>query len=127
MTTTIPGQTVTQPPEIIERPPETVTLPGVTTTVVAGGTTTVVTVTGPNQIVHPGLIVKPVIKAKITQPRKLIRIAARIHRERARVRFLLVKVVAVAQRTVIVVAASSCPPGTALSNGTCRPVVRGKG
>ena len=33
-----------------------------------------VTVTGPNQIVHPGLIVN-LIKAKITQPRKLIRIA----------------------------------------------------
>ena len=128
-TTTFPGQTVTVPPEVIERPTETVTLPGATTTVVAGGTTTVVTVTGPNQIVHPGLVVKPVVQAKIKQARRLIRIAARIHRQNARVRFLLVKVIAVAQRTVIVVAraASGCPPGTEPFNGTCRPVVRGKG
>jgi hypothetical protein len=126
-TTTTPGQTVTVPPQVIERPTETVTLPGATTTVVAAGTTTVVTVTGPNQIVHPGLVVKPLVQAKIKEPRRLIRIAARIHRQRARVRFLVIKVLAVAQRTVIVVAASSCPPGTALSNGTCGPVVRGKG
>jgi hypothetical protein len=124
-TTTTPGQTVTVPPQVIERPTETVTLPGATTTIVAAGTTTVVTVTGPNQIVHPGLIVKPVIKAKIKQARRLIRIAARTHRENAKVRFLLVKVFAVAQRVIVV--ASGCTPGTALSNGTCRPVVRGKG
>ena len=124
-TTTIPGQTVTVPPEVIERPTETVTLPGATTTIVAGGTTTVVTVTGPNQIVHPGLIVKPVIKATIKQPRRLLRIAARTHRQNAKVRFLLIKVFAAAQRVIVV--ASGCPSGTALSNGTCRPVVRGKG
>ena len=124
-TTTTPGQTVTVPPQVIERPTETVTLPGATTTIVAAGTTTVVTVTGPNQIVHPGLVVKPLVQAKIKQARRLIRIAARTHRQNARVRYLVIKVLAVAQRVIVV--ASGCTPGTALSNGTCRPVVRGKG
>ena len=124
-TTTTPGQTVTVPPQVIERPTETVTLPGATTTIVAAGTTTVVTVTGPNQIVHPGLVVKPLVQAKIKEARRLIRIAARTHRQNARVRYLVIKVLAVAQRVIVV--ASGCTPGTALSNGTCRPVVRGKG
>jgi hypothetical protein len=128
-TTTFPGQTVTQPPQVIERPPDTVTLPGATTTVVAAGTTTVVTVTGPNQIVHPGLVVKQKIQAKIKQPRRLVHVAGRIHRQRARVRFLLVKVLVVAHRTVTVIgrAVGGCPPGTEPFNGTCRAVVRGKG
>jgi hypothetical protein len=109
------------PHQVIERPQETVTLPGATTTVVAAGTTTVVTVTGPNQIVHPGLVVKPLVQAKIKEPRRLVRVAGRIHRQLARVRFLMPRVI------VIVHAARGCPAGTALSHGQCRPIVRGKG
>jgi hypothetical protein len=137
---TLPGQTVTQPPatttipgEIIERPPQTVTLPGATTTVAAAGTTTVVAFTGPHEIVHPGLVVKKLVQAKITQPRRLVHVAGRIHRQLARARFLVVKVIVAVHRTVIVAgragaaAAGGCPAGTALSHGQCSPIVRGKG
>jgi hypothetical protein len=135
-TVTLPGQTVTKPPvtttmsgEIIERQPETVTLPGATTTVAAAGTTTVVTVTVPNEIVHPGVVVKKPVQAKIKQPRRLVHVAGRIHRLRARVRFLATKVIVIVHRTLIVVsrAARSCPPGTKPFKGTCRAAVRGKG
>jgi hypothetical protein len=139
-TVTLPGQTVTEPAvtttipdEIIERPPETVTLPGATTTVAAAGTTTVVTFTGPHEIVHPGLVVKKLVQAKITQPRRLVHIAGRIHRQLARARYLVVKVIVTVRRTVIVAgragaaATRGCPAGTALSHGQCNPIVRGKG
>jgi hypothetical protein len=133
-TTTTPGQTVTRPPvtttiraEIIERQPETVTLPGATTTVAAAGTTTVVTVTGPNEIVYPGLVIKVPVQAKIKQPRRLVHVARRIHRLRARVRFLVPRVIVVVHRTVIVVGRAGCPPGTKPFKGTCRAAVRGKG
>jgi hypothetical protein len=135
-TTTTPGQTVTQPPvtatipsEIIGRQSETVTLPGATTTVAAAGTTTVVTVTGPNEIVHPGLVVKKQVQLKIKQPRRLVHVAGRIHRQRVRARFVVAKVIVVVRRTVIVVgrALRGCPPGTKPFKGTCRAAVRGKG
>jgi hypothetical protein len=128
-TVTVPGQTVTQPPVTstlpgltIERPPETVTLPGATTTVSATGTTMVVTITGPNEVVDPGLVVKKKIEAKI-KTRRVVHVAAHVRRVQARVRFL-VKTVIVA---VAGLQAKSCPPGTALFNGTCQAVVRGKG
>jgi hypothetical protein len=128
-TVTVPGQTVTQPPVTstlpgltIERPPETVTLPGATTTVSATGTTMVVTITGPNEVVDPGLVVKKKIEAKI-KTRRVVHVAAHVRRVQARVRFL-VKTVIVA---VAGIQAKSCPPGTALFNGTCQAVVRGKG
>jgi hypothetical protein len=93
----------------------------------------VVTFTGPNEIVHPGLVVKKLVQAKFKQPRRLVRVAGRIHRLRARARFLVVKVIVVVRRTVIVAgragaaAARGCPAGTALSHGQCSPIVRGKG
>ena len=135
-TTTSPGKIVTQPPvtttvpsQIIERPTATVTLPGATTTVAAAGTTSVVTVTGPNEIVQPGLVVKQIVQAKVKHPRRLVHVAARIHRQNARVRFVLVKVIVVVDRTVAGIgrAVSGCPPGTKPFNGRCLPVVRGKG
>jgi hypothetical protein len=129
-TVTVPGETITQPPVTItlpgltiERPSETVTLPGATTTVTATGTTVVVTITGPNEIVHPGLVVKKKVEAKIKKARRLVHVLARVHRIRARVRFLTTKVIV----AVAGIQAKSCPPGTALFNGTCQAVVRGKG
>jgi hypothetical protein len=133
-TVTLPGQTVTQPPVTnthpdvtIERPPETVTLPGATTTVSAAGTTVVVTVTGPNQIVHPGIVVTKRVQAKVKKAR-LVPVAARVHRLRARVKFLARKVfVTVHHVAGVARGASACPPGSEPFNGACRPVVRGKG
>jgi hypothetical protein len=134
VTTTTPGKTVTRPAvtttipdEIIVRGSETVTLPGATTTVGAAGTTTMVTVTGPNEIVHPGLVVKVPVQAKIKQPRRLVHVAGRVHRLRATARFLVARVIVVVHRTVIVVGRAGCPPGTRPFHGTCRPAVRGKG
>jgi hypothetical protein len=135
-TVTVPGQTVTQPPVTttlpgltIERPPETVTLPGATPTVTATDTTVVVTITGPNEIVHPGLVLKRKVEAKVTKARRLVNVAARVRRLRARVRFVVRTVIVVANRAAGVqgVQARSCPPGTALHNGECAAVVRGKG
>jgi hypothetical protein len=134
-TVTVPGQTVTQPPVTttlpgltIERPPETVTLPGATTTVTATDTTVVVTITGPHEIVHPGLVLKKKVEAKITKARRLVHVAAFVRRIRARAKFVITKVIVVARQAAAGVrGASGCPPGTAASNGTCRAVVRGKG
>jgi hypothetical protein len=136
-TVTLPGQTVTQPPvtqtlpgQTIERQPETVTLPGATTTVTAAGTASVVTITGPHAvIVHPGLVVKTKVQAKIKKARRLVHFAARVRRIRARLRLLRTTLIVVVRQMVAGVShqAKGCPAGTEPFNGTCRAVVRGKG
>jgi hypothetical protein len=106
-----------------------VTLPGATTTVTASGTTIVVTVSAPNQIVQPGLVVKKGVQAKVKKARRLVHVAARVHRFRARVKVLVRKVFVVVRQVAGVAArgANGCPPGSEPFNGACRAVVRGKG
>jgi hypothetical protein len=123
VTQTLPGQT-------IERQPETVTLPEATTTVTAAGTASVVTITGPHAvIVHPGLVVKTKVQAKIKKAPRLAHFAARVRRIRARLRLLRTTVIVVVRQMVAGVSrqAKGCPAGTEPFNGTCRAVVRGKG
>jgi uncharacterized protein YxjI len=68
-TTILPGATTTSGGQTIERPPETVTLPGTTATLTGAATTTVVTVTGPNQVVRQGLVARKRVRFALTTPR----------------------------------------------------------
>jgi hypothetical protein len=61
-----------------------VTLPGTIATVTASGTTTVVTVIGPNQIVHPGVVTKKRVRTTIRTPRRVVRVGGRIIRLRGK-------------------------------------------
>jgi hypothetical protein len=94
-TVTVPPVTITAPGQTIQRPAETVTLPGTSLTVTAPATTTVVTVSGPNRIVHDGLVDKRRITVTVRTPRRLISIA------RHRRRFLASEKVAEKKRIII--------------------------
>jgi hypothetical protein len=99
ITETDPPTTVTKPPEtIITTIPVTVPVPPSTTTPVPPDTTTVPAT---------GTIVTVPVTVTVTVPGRRIGIAGRVHRENAKVRFLLVAVMAVAQRVIVV--ASGCP------------------
>jgi hypothetical protein len=120
-TTTLPGVTTTVAGQTVERPPETVTLPGTTATVVASGTTTVVTITGPNQVVHAAVVAKKRIRATIKTPKRVIHVAGRVYHLRGKGKFAGKRVVVVVSRT------RTCPAGTVLFHGKCSAAVRGKG
>jgi hypothetical protein len=110
-TVTLPAVTVTTAGQTIERPAETVTLPGTTATVTAAATTTVVTVTGPNQIVHPGLVANKRIKVTITTPKRVIRVSGHVYRLHGKGK--------VAGKSVVVVLIRGCPRGTVHDGNGC--------
>jgi hypothetical protein len=120
-TTTLPAVTTTVAGQTIERPAETVTLPGTTVTVTAAATTTVVTVTGPNQVVHAALVTKKRFRTTIKTPKRVVHIAGRVMRLRGKAGVLGTRVVVVVSRP------RTCPSETTLLHGKCSPVVRGKG
>jgi hypothetical protein len=78
-TVTLPERTVTVPPstepingEQVVRPAETVTLPETTKTATAGDTSTVVTVTGPDQIIEHGVHATKEVVVTVTTPSETV-------------------------------------------------------
>src|SRR5262249_51432150 len=120
-TTTLPAVTTTAAGQTIERPAETVTLPGTTVTVTSAATTTVVTVTGPNQVVHTPVVVKKRFRTTVKLPRHVVHVAGHVYRVRGKAGVLGTRVVVIVSRP------RSCPTGTVFFNGHCAAAVRGKG
>jgi len=120
-TTTLPGVTTTVVGQTVERPAQTVTLPGTTVTLTAAGTTTVLTVTGPNQVVHPAVVVKKRFRTTVKLPNRVVHISGHVYRIRGKAGVLGKRIVVVVSRP------RSCPAGTVFFKGHCAATVRGKG
>jgi hypothetical protein len=116
-TVTVPPLTVTAPGQTVERPAQTVTLPGTTVTVTGAATTTVVTVTGPNGIVHQGVVAKKRVKFTITTRHRVISIKAGVHHLHAKGKVL--------GKKIVVVIVRGCPRGTVHSGSGCGAVGKG--
>src|SRR4051794_9127235 len=121
-TVTTPARTVTVGGETLSREAVTVTLPAVTATVVGGTTTSVVTVTQPSRLLPEGAVAAAkAVKVTVTTPRRVVRLRAKVIRTIGKTKGGAKKVV------VVVIRSNGCPPGTALFNGHCAPIVRGQG